>query len=153
MTHATEQMGAFVVEGKIDLPATFSVGAVASRFFIEIRDNRRIMGLRCPECNRVYVPPRATCKRCFGQLSEWVEVSDKGTLLAYAIAYQPNPAQPVDTPIVYGIVQLDGADTGLVHLLSEVDFERLKVGLRLQTVFKEKRVGNILDIKYFRPLR
>ncbi|MCX5999105.1 MAG: Zn-ribbon domain-containing OB-fold protein [Chloroflexi bacterium] len=153
MTRSIEEMGAFIVEGKIDLPATFSAGAVASRFFIEIRDNKKIMGLRCPQCNRVYVPPRATCKRCFGKLSEWCEVSDKGTLLAYAISHQANAAQPVQPPIVYGIVQLDGADTGIVHMIGEVDCERLHVGLRLQAVFKDKRVGDILDIKHFKPLR
>ena len=153
MTKSIEEMGTFVIEGKIDLPASFSCGAVASRFFIEMRDNKRIMGTRCPNCNRVYVPPRATCKTCFGQLSEWVQVSDRGTLLSYATVHQPGPVQPVEPPFVYGIVQLDGADTGLVHLLGEVDLERLRVGMRLQAVFQDKRNGNILDIKYFRPLR
>lgn len=41
---------------------------------------------------------------------------------------------------------------GLVHLLGEVDLEQLRIGMRLQAVFKEERVGSILDIKYFKPL-
>jgi hypothetical protein len=55
-------------------------------------------------------------------------------------------------PIVYGIIQLDGADTGFVHMLGEVDPEQLRVGMRVQAVFKKEREGNILDIKYFKPL-
>jgi hypothetical protein len=110
------------------------------------------MGIKCPTCNQVYVPPRSTCKACFGKLNEWVEVSHKGTLLTYAVAYQPYPPQPVEPPIVYGIVQLDGADTGFVHLLGEVDLEQLRIGMRVQAVFKKQRKGNILDIKYFKPL-
>ena len=112
------------------------------------------MGIKCPTCNRVYVPPRSTCKDCFGKLSEWVEVGHEGTLLTYAVAYQPHPAQPVGLPIAYGIVQLDGADTGLVHLLGEVDFEQLRIGMKVRAVFKVKkeRVASILDIKYFKPL-
>jgi uncharacterized OB-fold protein len=60
----------------------------------------------------------------------------------------------VSTPIVYGIVQLDGADTGFVHMLGEVDPEKLKVGTMVKAVFKSKkeRQGSILDIKYFKPL-
>jgi uncharacterized OB-fold protein len=152
MAEKLEDLDVFIVEGKIDIPDTYSAGAVGSRFLIEIRDNKKILGTRCPACNRVYVPARSTCKNCFSQLSEWVEVSNEGTLLTYAIAHQPNPVQPVALPIVYGIVQLDGADTGLVHVLGEVDLEQLKIGMRLQAVFKEERVGSILDIKYFKPL-
>jgi uncharacterized OB-fold protein len=61
----------------------------------------------------------------------------------------------VSTPIVYGIVQLDGADTGFVHMLGEVDPGQLKVGTKVKAVFKVKkeRVASILDIKYFKPLK
>jgi hypothetical protein len=58
----------------------------------------------------------------------------------------------MEPPIIYGIIRLDGADTGLVHMLGEVDLEQVKVGMRLQAVFKEKRVASVLDIKYFKPL-
>ena len=125
---------------------------MGSRFLIELRDNKRIMGIRCPTCNRVYVPARSVCKDCFAQLNEWVEVSDKGTLLTYTVCQQPNRVQPMATPIVYGVIQLDGADTGFVHMLGEVDPEQLRIGTRVQAVFKEKREASILDIKYFKLL-
>jgi len=79
-------------------------------------------------------------------------VSDRGTVLTYAVDHESKPIQPMATPIVYGIIQLDGADTGFVHMLGEVDPEQLRVGMKVQAVFKEERVGNILDIKYFKPL-
>jgi len=37
-------------------------------------------------------------------------------------------------------------------MLSEVEFEKLAIGMRVKAVFSEKRVGSILDIKYFKPL-
>jgi len=155
VTEKLEGMDVWVYHGKIHIPNTYSAGAVGSRFLIELRDNERIMGTRCPTCNLVYVPARSVCRDCFGQLSEWVEVSQQGTLLTYAVAYQPNPVQPLEVPIVYGIVQLDGADTGFVHMLGEVDPEQLKVGMKVKAVFKVKkeRQASILDIKYFKPLR
>ena len=143
---------AFFVDGKVAIPFNYSAGKVGSRFLIELRDNKKLMGLRCPACNHVYVPPRSVCKGCFAQLNEWVEVSDKGTLLTYTVVHQPNAAQPVETPFAYGIIQLDGADTGFVHLLGEVDRDQVKIGMRVQAVFKEERVASVLDIKYFKPL-
>jgi uncharacterized OB-fold protein len=154
VTEKLEGMDVWVYHGQIYIPNTYSAGAVGSRFLIELRDNKKIMGTRCPTCNLVYVPARSVCRDCFGELSEWVEVSQKGALLTYTVTYQSNPIQPVSTPIVYGIVQLDGADTGFVHMLGEVDPEKLKVGTKVKAVFKVKkeRQGNILDIKYFKPL-
>jgi uncharacterized OB-fold protein len=110
------------------------------------------MGMGCPLCNRVYVPARSICRDCFKQLDEWVEVSDKGTVLTYATDYETKSIQPTGAPIVYGIIQLDGADTGFVHMLGEVDPEHLRVGMRVQAVFKKEREGSILDIKYFKPI-
>ena len=152
VTEKLEGMDVWIYHGQIYIPNRYSAGAVGSRFLIEMRDKKRIMGTRCPTCNRVYVPARSICKDCFGQLDEWVEVSDKGTVLTYTVCNQPNPVQPVETPLVYGIIQLDGADTGLVHMLGEVDPEQLRIGMRVQAVFKEQREASILDIKYFKPL-
>ena len=152
VTEKLEGMDVWIYHGQIYIPNRYSAGAVGSRFLIEIRDKKRITGTRCPTCNRVYVPARSICKDCFGQLDEWVEVSDKGTVLTYTVCNQPNPVQPVETPLVYGIVQLDGADTGFVHMLGEVDPEQLRIGMRVQAVFKEQREASILDIKYFKPL-
>jgi len=155
VTEKLEGMDVWIYHGQIYIPNTYSAGAVGSRFLVELRDNKKIMGTRCPNCNRVYVPARSVCRDCFGELSEWVEVSQKGTLLTYTVAHQSNPVQPVPTPIVYGIVQLDGADTGFVHMLGEVDPEKLKAGTKVKAVFKVKkeRVASILDIKYFKPLK
>jgi len=146
-----EGQDVFIVEGMIDIPNTYSAGAVGSRFLVELRDNKKIMGIKCPECNQVYVPPKSTCKDCFAQLTEWVEVGDKGTLLTYTVDCHASSVQPVEPPILYGVIQLDGADTGLVHMLGEVDPEDVKIGMRLEAVFKEERVASILDIEYFRP--
>jgi uncharacterized OB-fold protein len=152
VTEKLEGMDVWIYHGQIYIPNRYSAGAVGSQFLIEIRDKKRIMGTRCPTCNRVYVPARSICKDCFGQLDEWIEVSDKGTVLTYTVCHQPNPVQPVEPPLVYGIIQLDGADTGFVHMLGEVDPEQLRIGMRVQAVFKEQREASILDIKYFKPL-
>jgi uncharacterized OB-fold protein len=154
LTEKLEGMDVWVYHGKIHIPNTYSAGAVGSRFLIELRDNERIMGTRCTACNLVYVPARSVCKDCYGVLSEWVEVSPRGTLLTYATDYQGNAVQPSAPPITYGIIRLDGADTGFVHMMGEVAPEQLKVGMKVKAVFKvkEERRASILDVKYFKPL-
>lgn len=127
-------------------------GSVRSRFLVELRNNKKIMGTRCPQCNRVYVPARSTCLICFSQLDEWVEVNDRGIVMTYTIVYQEEPPYPLPSPFAYGIIKLDGSDTGLVHILGEIEPENIKIGMQVKAVFKEKREGSILDIKYFRPL-
>lgn len=136
----------------LKVPYRYSMGAITSKFFIEIRERKKILGIKCPQCNVVFVPPRSTCGRCFSLLKEWVEVSNRGTLQTYTVVHYPTPVQPVPPPLIYGIIKLDGADTGLAHLISETDYERLSIGMRVEAVFKEERAGNMLDIKYFVPI-
>jgi uncharacterized OB-fold protein len=151
-TEKLEGMDVWLYHGQILIPNTYSAGAVGSKFLIGLRDKKRIMGTRCSTCNRVYVPARSICKDCYGQLDEWVIVSNRGTLLTYTVCNEQTPIQPMEAPIAYGIIQLDGADTGLVHILGEIDPEQLRIGMRVQAVFKEEREASILDIKYFKPL-
>ncbi|MFH1758461.1 MAG: Zn-ribbon domain-containing OB-fold protein [Pseudomonadota bacterium] len=136
----------------LKVPYRYSMGAITSKFFIEIRDHKKILGIKCPQCHVVFVPPRSTCGRCFSLLKEWVAVSDRGTLQTYTVVHYPTPVQPAPAPLIYGIIKLDGADTGLAHLISETDYERLSIGMRVQAVFKEERAGNMLDIQYFKPI-
>ncbi len=143
-----------IVLGRLYVPYFNYYGALGSEFYRQLRDNKKIMGVKCPVCNRVYMPPRSVCAICFSNLSHLIEVSPRGTLLTYTVIhYTYTPTyQPAAVPYAYGIIQLDGADTGLCHILGEVEFDKIIVGMRVEAVFKEKREGNILDIKYFRPV-
>ncbi len=53
------------IPGKWEINYLYSAGRVASKFFQELKKNKRIMGTRCPGCKRVLVPPRSFCERCF----------------------------------------------------------------------------------------
>ncbi len=128
-----------------------STGATGTKFLTEIRDNKKILGIKCPSCGKVYVPPRLHCPTCFVRMSEWVELSGKGTLSSYTIVRYQEPYMPKEPPFAYGVIQMDGADTGMAHLLGEVDLDKIKIGIRLEPVFKEEREGSILDIDYFKP--
>jgi len=152
MTEVIEKDGMLIQQGRIKVPYSWAAGKVASRFYLGLRE-RKIYGLRCPNCNLVYVPPKKVCHRCFSELTEWVRVSDEGILQTFTIVHYHEPAlHPVKAPFAYGIIKLDGADTGLVHLIGEANLSDLKEGMRLKAVFRDRPEGNYLDIKYFKPI-
>ena len=153
MTGKIDAKEPVIVPGAVIVPYKYSVGAAGSRFFRKLKDSKRILGIRCPQCQCVYVPPRSTCGTCFSKLDEWVEVADIGTLLSYTVVHYSLPVHPLKTPFAYGIIQLDGADTGLAHFLGEVEPDKIAIGMRVEAVFEAERKGNILDIRYFRPLK
>ncbi|MBM4323222.1 MAG: Zn-ribbon domain-containing OB-fold protein [Deltaproteobacteria bacterium] len=148
-----ETVKPLVYESRIKVPYTWSVGEVGSRFLIALRDHKKIYGTRCAKCDRVYLPPRKTCGNCFSTLHEWVEVGPKGTLITYTTVHYTSSVMPMKPSFAYGIILLDKASTGLVHLLGEVNLEEIKPEMRVEAVFKDERIGDILDIRYFKPIK
>jgi len=138
-------------QGVVLADVEFDVGEIGTSFFKELRDNKRIFGIKCKACGMVYVPPRNTCRECFEKLEEWVEVGDQGTLETFTVVYMPTAHQPAELPYALGIIKLDGADTGLVHLVEAGDLDELESGMRLKAVFRQEREGNIHDILHFTP--
>lgn len=122
-------------------------------FIRALRDERRLLGLRCPVCRRVYLPPRPVCGNCHTKLREWVEVKDTGTVRAFTVVHvpiiDPTTGQPRPTPYGMALIQLDGADTTLNHYLAESDSAKLHIGMRVRTVWREERKGTLSDIVHF----
>ncbi|MGE0313447.1 MAG: Zn-ribbon domain-containing OB-fold protein [Lautropia sp.] len=135
---------------------THALGETASHFFVQIRDHQRILGRRCAKTGRVLVPPRAFSDQTLEPTTEWVEVGPGGVIETFTIVYEPFQGLP-DPPYAFGFVMLDGADTAVGGFFQGVDLDdpaaaaqRLKVGTRIVTKFKDVRVGDILDF-WFEP--
>lgn len=148
-----KQKPEMTVQGQIQISYRWSVGRAGERFFTELRDRKRIMGTRCRRCRRVLVPPRIFCEECFADDVEWVEVEPRGTLVTFGDSYFSTDGKRLQEPWMLGIVRLNGSDGGLIHFLGECRPEDLEIGMPMEGVFKEDREGNILDIRYFRPLK
>ena len=131
-----------------------SVIPLSSRFFVELRDNKKIMATKCKKCDRAYVPPRPVCGECFEPADEWVEVGPKGTLVGYTVVTYPflDPLTGKERPVPYGygFIQLDGCSNKIQHFLEETEMEKLKAGMKVEAIFKEERQGNFADIEFFR---
>ena len=75
-----------------------AVGAQA-RFLDEI-SRGRIIGQRCPQCRKVYVPARGACPRCGVATAETVEVSGKGTVTTFCVVRVPSENIHLKLPFV-----------------------------------------------------
>lgn len=142
-----------VTSGDMHQPYAYTLSRFGAEFLNSIRDEKKFFGIRCPQCGRVYVPPRSICGRCHVKMEERVPVSDEGEIVACAIVefgfVDPNTG--IARPVPYGtaFIRLDGADTALPHFLDSVDRAKVKVGARVKAVFEETRTGSIMDIKHF----
>jgi len=139
--------------GEAEQPFQWSCGKYTSKFLTELRDHARIVGIRCPQCRRVLVPPRNVCGECFVPLDEIVELSGKGTVVTFTVLsfgfVDPDTGKQRPVPYTWAFIKLDGADNTFIHYVEETDLAKLRVGMRVQAVFEEQRRGHLLDIKHF----
>jgi len=138
--------------GRIKVPYTWQAGETASHYFTRLRDEKKILGKHCPKCDKVLVPPRKNCPFCTVLTDKWVELSGQGAVDTFTIVRRDEPIQRMKPPFAYALIKLDGADTGFLHVLGEVDLESIQEGMRVEAVFAEERIGSPLDIAYFRPI-
>jgi uncharacterized OB-fold protein len=142
-----------VMEGRIKVPYIWSAGEVGTRYLTALQEEGKFMGTRCPTCEVVYHVPRMHCPDCFSACEEWVELGPRGVLATFTVVRRHHPQlAPLPLPFAYGVIRLDGAGTGFVHLLHEFDEGGLAAGIRVEPVFAPEREGLITDVRYFRPL-
>ena len=102
----------------------------------------RIIGHRCPNCSRVYVPPKGYCPLCVVTTSDddEVEIPDTGTVTGFTIITPVNYyGQTKTEPFVYASVLLDGADTTLGGQdITGVSHADLRTGLRVKAKWKPR---------------
>jgi hypothetical protein len=138
--------------GKIKVPYTWQAGETASHYFKRLRDEQKILGKHCPQCDKVLVPPRKNCPFCTVLTDEWVELAGTGTVDTFTVVRRGEPIHPMKPPFAYALIRLDGADTGFLHVLGEVDPDTIQEGMRVEPVFAGERIGSPMDIAYFRPM-
>jgi uncharacterized OB-fold protein len=136
----------------VRLEYRFIAGEASTRFLRGIADGR-IIGQRCPSCQKVYVPPRGGCPTCAVPTEGEIELSGRGTVTSFCIVNVPFAGQAVRPPYASASVLLDGAGIPLFHLLQEVDAADVRMGMRVEAVWAppEERGPTMDSIRYFRP--
>ncbi len=136
----------------ISLDYLYAASPEESAFFRGLAEGR-ILGQRCPACHKVYVPPRSACPVDGVPTTDEVQLSDKGTVTTFCIVNVPFLGQRIKPPYVSAYVLLDGADIALQHLILDIPAEEVRMGLRVEAVWKprEEWGTTIENISHFRP--
>jgi len=154
LTEAEFRGATGAVEDAVDARYAWDAGVAISRFLGGLREGR-ILGRECRGCERVLVPPRMFCERCFRGTDAWVEVEPTGVVQTFSICHVSWDMKPLETPEIPAVIAIDGSSGGFLHVLGEVDPQEVRVGMAVEAVWKPvaERTGSILDIAYFRPVR
>jgi uncharacterized OB-fold protein len=133
----------------MELPYRRSVGPVVGAFLTGLRD-QRIVGSRTAG-GRVICPPLEYDPDTGDAVDEIVELSDAGTVRSWSWVTEPLRKHPLDHPFAWALVQIDGADTTLLHALDALSPDAVSTGMRVRARWKGERVGHITDIECFVP--
>ena len=132
----TEEKKDFFVSD-ISLSYQYTAGNATTRFLNKVAEGK-LVTKKCPKCSAVYVPPRGSCPRCGIATKEELELPDTGARESFTIVHIPIPGNPIVPPYVSAMIRLDGADISFLHLIQEIDLADIRIGMRVQAVWKDK---------------
>ena len=136
----------------VSLDYDYAASPEESLFYRGLNEGR-IMGQRCPTCQKVYVPPRSACPADGTPTEEEVELSHTGTITTFCIVNVPFLGQKITPPYVSAYVLLDGADIALLHLILGVPADEVRMGMRVKAVWKpeDEWAYSLENIDHFAP--
>jgi uncharacterized OB-fold protein len=121
----------------------FLHGLVEGRFF----------GRRCPQCEKVYIPPRGACPTDGVPTTELVECGQRGVITTFCVVNVPFRGQAIELPYVCAQILLDGADIAFMALIQECLASDVRMGMRVEAVWRDaaERRPSLESLRYFRP--
>ena len=83
---AIQQGKVLTLEWPSSLRYAWDTGIAIGRFLEELK-NGRIIARTCHKCERVLVPPRMFCERCFRPTDAWRFVEDSGAVNTFSVSH------------------------------------------------------------------
>jgi uncharacterized OB-fold protein len=139
-----------VVPSAIEIQHTAS--APESTFLRALQEGK-LLGARTGKDGKLYFPPREADPGTGRPTTEFVELPDRGTVTTFAIINIPFAGQRIKPPYVAAYVLLDGADIPFLHLVTEIEADQVRMGMRVEAVWKPREEWGlgIDNISHFRP--
>jgi uncharacterized OB-fold protein len=139
-----------VTPSSIEIQHTASLPESA---FLRALEEGKLLGARTGKDGKVYFTPKEADPATGLELDNFLELPDKGTVTTFAIINIPFAGQRIKPPYVAAYVLLDGADIAFLHLVQEIDASEVRMGMRVQAVWKPREEWGlgIDNIEYFKP--
>jgi len=145
----TESGGSELLEAPlvIEYPFNRTTGPVIGAFLTGLRE-QRVLGIRGVD-GRVVCPPTEYDPTTGAPLTELVEVGAEGVVTSWTWVSHPRPFQPLARPHALALIQLDGADTSMLHVIDAPTPDAVTTGSRVRIRWADEREGLIQDIACF----
>jgi uncharacterized OB-fold protein len=134
----------------------WDTGEAIGRYLAELKQGR-LIARSCRKCERVMIPPRMFCERCFRATDEWVYLKAVGTVNTFSLCYVSWDVRRLRTPEIPAVIEIADASPGMgiLHIIRKVKPKQVHVGMRVAAVWKPKsqRTGSITDIAYWAPIK
>ncbi|HTR74810.1 MAG TPA: Zn-ribbon domain-containing OB-fold protein [Solirubrobacterales bacterium] len=144
----------WIVDQHWDITYQHVADPVAAQFLRTMRDEGKLTGIRCPKCERVLIPPRPFCDRCFVETEGWVDLPPEGVIELFTIVHLRVKGLP-DPPYALVYVRPDGADTAIMNYFRGADLSNaaeppaeVRIGERVGIKFADERTGRMTDFWY-----
>lgn len=142
---------------RLETPARLDYDFTAGRAttaFLRGMMAKKILGEACPICHKVYVPSRGACPTHGVPTAEVVELAGPGVLVSYCVVNVAFHGSVMELPYVGGLIQLEGADMFLMHLIQEASPDEVRVGQWFEPVWvdDDELAPTLESIRYFKPL-
>ena len=150
--HSRQTGGVRQMRGEIPIYHRYTLGVAGERFFRAMRDQQQLLASPCPKCHDRLLPPKMYCERCFQETSdEWAPVEGPGRIRSFTVVHRSLDEEPLDAPEIVVLVSWEGVRGGLIHRLREVTPQEVTIGMTVEPVWAEERIGAMADISHFRP--
>ena len=154
-TRALRQGEIFLYSYAPALRYQWDTGEAMGRYLAELKEGR-LIARSCRKCERVMIPPRMFCERCFRPTDDWVYVHDTGTVNTFSLCYVSWDVRRLKRPEIPAVIEIDGASAGMgiLHVIGKTAAKNVHIGMRVAAVWQpaSKRTGRITDIAYWAPL-
>jgi uncharacterized protein len=135
----------------LDVTYRRGVGGSCERFLAGLARGE-LWGSRAAD-GRVIVPPVDLDPVTGTATGEFVRVADSGVVRSWTWVATPLPEHGRDRPFAFALIQLDGADSSLFHVVEVDDVARMATGMRVRADWRGARSGSVRDIRTFLPVQ
>ena len=142
--------------GDMQADYLYTNGVAGNKFFKHLKENDSFLASKCPQCNKVFLPPRLYCEDCFCEITEdgWFEVPLNGTIKLHTVVTVDTYGKELDKPKIVGLIDIDETDGSLLGIIKTDNINEELIGSKVKAVLqsKNKREGTLKDILYFEKI-
>lgn len=130
----------------------YTPGLATTRFLRAIKE-KRLVGERCSETGKVYIPPRGVSPVSGLPTTEQVDLGLDGTVVSFCVVNLDFTGNAQEIPYVSALILVDGSDIPIYGLVREIPYNEVQPGLRLKSVWVEdsKMTTSFENIKWWAP--